>query len=109
MDSPVSPTHSWLKGGNPTHRHPRGTSSSIKTNRNTRKTTNYFFICLSTKHAAIMRNIWPIITTHSPTLVQPYLSWFKGGIHAAATQGESIRAPKQSEIRSKHLSISLLA
>ena len=33
-----------------------------------------------------MWNRWPIITIHSPTLVLPYLSWFKGGIHAPATQ-----------------------
>ena len=45
-----------------------------------------FFICLSNKYGASMRNRWPIITTHSPTLVLPYLSWFKGGIHAPATQ-----------------------
>ena len=45
-----------------------------------------FFICLSNKYGASMRNRWPIIITHSPTLVLPYLSWFKWGIHAPATQ-----------------------
>ena len=102
MDGPVPPYTAGSRGANPR-------ICDQEAPHQASKQQTIFVICLSNKYAAIMRNIWPIITTHSPTLVQPYLSWFKGGIHAAATQGESIRAPKQSEIRSKHLSISLLA
>ena len=48
-----------------------------------------------------MRERWPSIDTHTPTLVLPYLSWVTGGIHAPATQWDPIRAPKQIEIRPK--------
>ena len=94
MDGPVPPYTAGSRGANPR-------ICDQEAPHQASKQQTIFVICLSNKYAASMRNRWPIITTHSPPVVLPYLSWFKGGIHAPATQGDPIKAPKQTEIRPK--------
>ena len=67
----------WLSLGGVILRtgNPGGPHQSPQTIRDTPKTIEYFFVYLNVKYVASMRQGWPSIPTHNPTLVLPYLSW----------------------------------
>ena len=46
-----------------------------QTNRDMPIISEYFFVHPGIKYVASIKNGWPSISTHNPTLVLPYLSW----------------------------------
>ena len=87
MDGPVPPYTAGSRGANPR-------ICDQEAPHQASKQQTIFVICLSNKYAS-MRNRWPIITTHSPTLVLPYLSWFKGAFMHLQPRGTLSEPPNK--------------